>query len=177
MRATNHADRFVAIMAGGRGERFWPLSREKNSQTTAGDSWKKSFLQEAVERVLPLVPAKNIFIITNTAQAGVDGLLVLDLPPEDCMEYIVKRGSGFIYYISHEGVTGMQSKVASNLASQVAQIRAHTALPIAVGFGISNPEQAIIPCSPPHLAPIKNPCSSSRIGPNQHSCLDRKSVV
>src|ERR1039458_356008 len=99
MRATNHADRFVAIMAGGRGERFWPLSREKNSQTTAGDSWKKSFLQEAVERVLPLVPAKNIFIITNTAQAGVDGLLVLDLPPEDCMEYIVKRGSGFIYYI------------------------------------------------------------------------------
>ena len=135
--------------------------------------------------------------ITDAAKAGVDGLLVLDLPPEesdnyealmkqaglchiylvapttpeDRMELIVKRGSGFIYYISHEGVTGMQSKVASNLASQVAQIRAHTALPIAVGFGISNPEQAIIPCSPPHLAPIKNPCSSSRIGPNQHSCF------
>jgi tryptophan synthase alpha chain len=58
------------------------------------------------------------------------------------MELIVKRGSGFIYYISREGVTGMQSKVASNLASQVAKIRAHTKLPIAVGFGISNPEQA-----------------------------------
>jgi len=39
-------------------------------------------------------------------------------------------------------VTGMQSKVASNLASQVAKIRAHTKLPIAVGFGISNPAQA-----------------------------------
>jgi tryptophan synthase alpha chain len=106
--------------------------------------------------------------IADAAQAGVDGLLVLDLPPEesdnyealmkraglchiylvapttpeDRMELIVKRGSGFIYYISREGVTGMQASVASNLASQVAKIRAHTALPIAVGFGISNPAQA-----------------------------------
>jgi len=106
--------------------------------------------------------------ITAAAKAGVDGLLVLDLPPEesenyealmsksglchiylvapttpeDRMELIVERGSGFIYYISREGVTGMQTKVASNLASQVAKIRAHTNLPIAVGFGISNPAQA-----------------------------------
>jgi tryptophan synthase alpha chain len=106
--------------------------------------------------------------ISNAAKAGVDGLLILDLPPEesdnyealmkkaglchiylvapttpeDRMELIVKRGSGFIYYISREGVTGMQSSVASNLASQVAKIRAHTDLPIAVGFGISNPAQA-----------------------------------
>jgi tryptophan synthase alpha chain len=104
----------------------------------------------------------------DAARAGVDGLLVLDLPPEESdnyealmkksglchiylvapttpeerMEFIVKRGSGFIYYISREGVTGMQTKVASNLASQVAKIRAHTDLPVAVGFGISNPEQA-----------------------------------
>ena len=106
--------------------------------------------------------------IASAAKAGVDGLLVLDLPPEesdnyemlmkksglchiylvapttpeDRMEFIVKRGSGFIYYISREGVTGMQSQVATNLASQVAKIRAHTNLPIAVGFGVSNPEQA-----------------------------------
>ncbi|MGH7990703.1 MAG: tryptophan synthase subunit alpha, partial [Limisphaerales bacterium] len=106
--------------------------------------------------------------IGNAAKAGVDGLLVLDLPPEESdnyeslmrknnlchiylvapttpearMKFIVKRGSGFIYYISREGVTGMQSKVASNLAQQVAKIRAHTKLPVAVGFGVSNPEQA-----------------------------------
>jgi len=106
--------------------------------------------------------------IVDAAKAGVDGLLVLDLPPEesdnyealmrkagvcniylvapttpdDRMELIVKRGAGFIYYISREGVTGMQTKVASNLAEQVAKIRTHTALPVAVGFGISNPEQA-----------------------------------
>src|SRR4029077_4363375 len=68
--------------------------------------------------------------------------LVAPTTPDDRMALIVKRGSGFIYYISREGVTGMQSQVASNLASQVAKIRAHTSLPIAVGFGISNPEQA-----------------------------------
>jgi len=106
--------------------------------------------------------------IKAAAKAGVDGLLVLDLPPEegsryeslmrqaglchiylvapttpeDRIEFIVKRGAGFIYYISREGVTGMQTSVASNLASQVAKIRAHTDLPVAVGFGISNPKQA-----------------------------------
>ena len=106
--------------------------------------------------------------IAAAAKAGVDGLLVLDLPPEesdsyealmkkaglchiylvapttpeDRMESIVKRGSGFIYYVSREGVTGMQKQVAANLAQQVAKIRAHTKLPVAVGFGISTPEQA-----------------------------------
>jgi len=106
--------------------------------------------------------------ITDCAKAGVDGLLVLDLPPEesdnyealmkqsglchiylvapttpeDRMELIVKRGSGFIYYISREGVTGMQTSVASNLSTQIAKLRSHTNLPIAIGFGISNPGQA-----------------------------------
>jgi len=106
--------------------------------------------------------------IREAAGAGVDGLLVLDLPPEesdnyealmrkanlchiylvapttpeDRMELIVKRGSGFIYYVSREGVTGMQKQVAANLTQQVMKIRAHTKLPIAVGFGISTPEQA-----------------------------------
>ena len=106
--------------------------------------------------------------IADAAKAGVDGLLVLDLPPEeadnyeslmrtaglchiylvapttpdDRIELIVKRGSGFVYYVSREGVTGMQNQVASNLAQQIAKIRSHTALPVAVGFGISNPEQA-----------------------------------
>ena len=106
--------------------------------------------------------------ITDAADAGVDGLLVLDLPPEESDNYealmkkaglchiylvapttpenrmalIVQRGAGFIYYISREGVTGMQTSVATNLAAQIAKIRAHTRLPIAVGFGISNPAQA-----------------------------------
>ena len=106
--------------------------------------------------------------IAQAAKAGVDGLLVLDLPPEeagnyeqlmrqagmcniylvapttpeDRIEFIVKRGTGFIYYVSREGVTGMQEKVAETVAQMTARIRAHTDLPLAIGFGISNPEQA-----------------------------------
>src|SRR5438034_6120684 len=106
--------------------------------------------------------------VAEAARAGVDGLLVLDLPPEESDNYeqtmrdaglcniylvapttpeariglIVKRATGFIYYISREGVTGMQEKVSANIAQMTMKIRAHMSQPIAVGFGISNPEQA-----------------------------------
>jgi tryptophan synthase alpha chain len=106
--------------------------------------------------------------VADAARAGVDGLLVLDLPPEESgnyevlmkqhglatiylvapttpderIELIVKRGTGFIYYVSREGVTGMQKTVARNIGDMTAKIRAHTDLPVAVGFGISTPEQA-----------------------------------
>jgi tryptophan synthase alpha chain len=106
--------------------------------------------------------------VKDAAKAGVDGLLVLDLPPEestnyealmqkaglcniyliapttpeDRMELIAKRAAGFIYYVSREGVTGMQQKVSDTIASMTAKIRAHTDLPIAIGFGVSTPEQA-----------------------------------
>ena len=106
--------------------------------------------------------------IAEAASAGVDGLLVLDLPPEEAANYealmrdaglcpiwlvapttpedriaqIVRHAQGFIYYVSREGVTGMQSTVSDTIATMTARIRAHTDVPIAVGFGISNPEQA-----------------------------------
>lgn len=106
--------------------------------------------------------------IADAARAGVDGLLVLDLPPEEADSYealmreaglcaiwlvapttpedriarIARRASGFIYYVSREGVTGMQAKISDTIATMTAKIRAHTDLPIAVGFGISNAEQA-----------------------------------
>ena len=63
------SDRYVIIMAGGRGERFWPVSREKTPKQLITLLGKKSFLQQAVERVLPVVPIRNIFIITNEVQA------------------------------------------------------------------------------------------------------------
>ncbi|MSU42853.1 MAG: tryptophan synthase subunit alpha [Pedosphaera sp.] len=106
--------------------------------------------------------------IRDTAAAGVDGLLVLDLPPEEAAEYerlmkahglcavwliapttpearvrtIVQRGSGFIYYVSREGVTGMQQTVSGGIGDMLALIRRHSALPVAVGFGVSNAQQA-----------------------------------
>jgi tryptophan synthase alpha chain len=106
--------------------------------------------------------------IQDAAAAGVDGLLVLDLPPEEAGHYaaqmrqadlaaiflvapttpeqriklIVQRGTGFVYYVSREGVTGMQDKLAESIGLMTTRIRKHTDLPIAVGFGISNAEQA-----------------------------------
>jgi mannose-1-phosphate guanylyltransferase len=80
---TNIKGRFVIIMAGGRGERFWPLSREKTPKQLLAILGKKSFLQEAVERVLPLVPLKNIFIITNEAQAPTVRKQLPKLPKEN----------------------------------------------------------------------------------------------
>ncbi|MCX7885750.1 MAG: tryptophan synthase subunit alpha [Verrucomicrobiae bacterium] len=105
---------------------------------------------------------------TDAAAAGVDGVLALDLPPEEAGEYeramrqnglcpiylvapttpaarireICRHASGFVYYVSREGVTGMRKTLPAALASKVATIRRHTNLPVAVGFGVSNPQQA-----------------------------------
>src|SRR4051812_25303880 len=65
----DNKDRYVIIMAGGRGERFWPVSREKTPKQLITLLGKRSFLQQAVDRVLPLVPMKNILVITNEIQA------------------------------------------------------------------------------------------------------------
>jgi len=99
-------------------------------------------------------------------EAGVDGMLTLDLPPEESAEvasacaehglstvYIVapttpaarlpiisKAATGFIYYVSREGVTGVRDSVATDMAAAVARIKAHTKLPVVVGFGISKRE-------------------------------------
>src|SRR5579872_4617217 len=61
--------RYLIIMAGGKGERFWPVSREKAPKQLIRLLGKRSFLQQAVDRVLPVVPLKNILIITNAVQA------------------------------------------------------------------------------------------------------------
>lgn len=100
--------------------------------------------------------------------SGADGLLILDLPPEEAgqnvellaagnldlirliapttpperMEKIARTGQGFIYYVSREGVTGEQTNLSETIGTQVAELRKHTPLPIAVGFGISTPEQS-----------------------------------
>lgn len=99
--------------------------------------------------------------------AGLDGMLTLDLPPEEATELaaacrthgvdmvfivapttpdariarIAQAATGFIYYVSREGVTGVRDQVAGNIPQAVARIRAHTQLPVAVGFGISNRAQ------------------------------------
>jgi tryptophan synthase alpha chain len=104
----------------------------------------------------------------HALQAGADGLLILDLPPDETLlpdnreklihrirliapttsveriQRIVSKASGFIYYVSREGVTGERSKLAENIRERVTEIRQETELPVAVGFGISNPEQVAL---------------------------------
>ncbi|MGO8765455.1 MAG: mannose-1-phosphate guanylyltransferase [Limisphaerales bacterium] len=84
-------NRFVIIMAGGRGERFWPLSREKMPKQLLALFGKKSFLQEAVEHVLPLVPARNIFVITNQAQLPVVRKQLPKIPPANLVAEPIGR--------------------------------------------------------------------------------------
>lgn len=107
---------------------------------------------------------------TEAAEAGADGVLLLDLPPDEAslneefrvntralrhirliapttpperMRELAAGAEGFIYYISREGVTGAQTTLAANIGSQVALIKAGGAkAPVCVGFGISTPEQA-----------------------------------
>ena len=100
----------------------------------------------------------------EAAAAGVDGLLILDLPPEeevdlgvgnlvhirliapttpaDRIKRIVQSAKGFLYYVSREGVTGARDSIAASLPGKIAELRKISDLPIAVGFGISNPDQA-----------------------------------
>lgn len=106
--------------------------------------------------------------LADASAAGADGLLILDLPPEEAeqnaelvssgnldpirliapttpperMAKITATGQGFIYYVSREGVTGEQTSLSDSIGTQVAELRQHTKLPIAVGFGISTPEQS-----------------------------------
>jgi tryptophan synthase alpha chain len=106
--------------------------------------------------------------LSSASAAGVDGMLLLDLPveesepfdrsfsaygldkiclitpttPPERMERILAGASGFVYCVSRTGVTGAQTSIESGAGNVIAETRRHTSLPIALGFGISTPEQA-----------------------------------
>lgn len=104
----------------------------------------------------------------DAAQAGIDGLIIVDLPPEEAelvlphatannldvirlvapttsntrLQQVLAGSSGFVYYVSIAGITGTRTASEADLARDIPRIRAATNLPIAVGFGIRTPEQA-----------------------------------
>jgi tryptophan synthase alpha chain len=104
----------------------------------------------------------------DASSAGVDGMIVVDCPPEEAdplvdaldandislirlaapttderrLPAVLRRTSGFVYYVSVAGVTGVKEADAAAVAPQVARIRAASGLPVAVGFGIRTPERA-----------------------------------
>lgn len=104
----------------------------------------------------------------RAAQSGIDGLIVVDCPPEEAgalhaaleaegislirlatptsdaerLKVVVKGTSGFVYYVSVAGVTGVKSAAPEAIAAAVQKVREAAALPVAVGFGVRTPEQA-----------------------------------
>ncbi|WP_215761471.1 tryptophan synthase subunit alpha [Acetobacter sp. P1H12_c] len=104
----------------------------------------------------------------DAAAAGVDGLILVDLPPEEAdileapaqsagldiirlvapttsderLRYVLSHASGFVYYVSITGITGTRTASAEDLQAALLRIRAATDLPVAIGFGIRTPEQA-----------------------------------
>jgi tryptophan synthase alpha chain len=116
----------------------------------------------------PIYIYGNERFIADAKNAGVDGLIVVDLPPEQDEEFcipaiksglnfirlatpttddkrlpaVLKNTSGFVYYVSIAGITGTKRPETSRVAEAVDRIKRHTDLPIAVGFGVTAPEQA-----------------------------------
>lgn len=106
--------------------------------------------------------------VEDAANAGIDGLIIVDLPPEEDAELrlpataagidlvkltaptsdeerlpkLVETASGFIYHVSITGITGTRSAANDHVAADIARIRSFTTLPLAVGFGIRTPSQA-----------------------------------
>ena len=106
--------------------------------------------------------------IEQALAAGVDGLIVVDLPPEEDSELcdpaitagldfirlttpttkggrltrVLEKAGGFVYYVSITGITGTKSAAADSIKSAVSEIRSVTDLPVVTGFGIRTPEQA-----------------------------------
>lgn len=106
--------------------------------------------------------------VADAKAAGVDGLIVVDLPPEEDAELclparaaglhfirlatpttdqarlpaVLANASGFLYYVAVAGVTGGKSAADGAIAAAMAKLRAHSDLPVAVGFGIKTPDQA-----------------------------------
>ncbi len=98
------ADRFAVILAGGRGERFWPLSRERTPKQLLKLLGPRSLLQQAVDRVRPLVPWKNLLVITTAVQAPEVRRQLPGLPRENLLIEPVGRDTAPAVTLAAAGV-------------------------------------------------------------------------
>lgn len=149
-RALQHGTNLIGVLA---------VANEIRLQSNAGliiFSYLNPVLQFGLEK-----------FCAAAAEAGVDGALITDLPVEEAADYLkamkahhlapvflaaptsteqrlrdlARHSRGFVYAISRTGITGTRQEIAGDARSLVERLRVHTKLPIAVGFGISTPEQ------------------------------------
>ena len=116
----------------------------------------------------PMVRRGPAWFAEQCAKAGVDGVICVDIPPEEDdalgpqlrakgiapirlatpttdakrLPQVLEGSSGFLYYVSVAGITGLQQAATASIAEAVARLKAATDLPVAVGFGVRTPEQA-----------------------------------
>ncbi|MDE2412669.1 MAG: tryptophan synthase subunit alpha [Sphingomonadales bacterium] len=116
----------------------------------------------------PMVTRGSEWFAAECAKAGVDGVICVDIPPEEDAELgpalraagvslirlatpttdearlpaVLEGSSGFLYYVSVAGITGMQQAAQASIEDAVARLKAHATIPVAVGFGVRTPDQA-----------------------------------
>jgi tryptophan synthase alpha chain len=156
------------------------IQRASERALASGTTLRRVFelvrtLRERVDAPLVLMGYANSFLTLgerNFAEAaaavGVDGVICVDLPPEEGVEYrraleaagvdpillasptttperlamLAREARGFLYYVSLKGVTGARDALATGIDEQIGRIRSESEIPVCVGFGVSTPEHA-----------------------------------
>ncbi|MBS0482459.1 MAG: tryptophan synthase subunit alpha [Proteobacteria bacterium] len=116
----------------------------------------------------PMVTRGSDWFAAECRKAGVDGVICVDIPPEEDAELgpalraagvslirlatpttdearlpaVLEGSSGFLYYVSVAGITGMQQAAQASIEEAVARLKKHATIPVAVGFGVRTPDQA-----------------------------------
>ena len=156
------------------------IQRASERALAAGTTQHRVFelvkkLRESVDAPLVLMGYANSFLTLGernfaktAAAAGVDGVICVDLPPEEGVDFrralsaegidpillasptttperlemLAREARGFLYYVSLKGVTGARTDLATGIEEQVGRIRSASDIPVCVGFGVSTPEHA-----------------------------------
>ncbi|HYE73810.1 MAG TPA: tryptophan synthase subunit alpha [Blastocatellia bacterium] len=117
---------------------FNPLMQFK--QQGAGEALKRAGVDGVL--ITDLIPEEAESFVAEMSSAGIDTIfLVAPTSTDERIKMIAEQARGFIYIVARTGVTGVRDQISAEVQTIVTRVRKYTALPVAVGFGISTPEQ------------------------------------